>query len=124
MKRYSRKQLAKGYLALAAKTSPAAAGQALAAAVVEQKQSHAVELVVREILRQKLLAGEVYVDVATAHAAPVSLKEKIETMISRATGAPKVSALYVVDPELIGGFRVTTPTHEINASVSNILKTL
>lgn len=123
MKKYSKKQLAKGYLALAAH-APRRALSALAASLIEQRATREVEIAVREIDRLLLAQGIARVHIATAR--PVSEKQRhtLESLIRHRTGAEHVQAEYTVDPTLHGGFTVTAPTFEINGSVAGTLHRL
>lgn len=124
MKHYSLTQLAQAYLKLRQQTSAPHALKALAAVLIHEHRTHQVDLVIREIRQKQLRQGEAFVAVETAHEVPTSLKRTLEGTLCKLTGARQVTAQYTLQPELIGGFRALTATHEINASLQNILEKL
>lgn len=123
MKKYTRQQLAKGYLALA-EHAPKRAVAALAAALISQRATRDLDLVVREISRHLLARGQAYVKVTTARPPSAKHQRSLVHMIKHFTGATHVHADYAINPALHGGFVAETATSEIDASVTGILKTL
>lgn len=123
MKRYSKQQLAKGYLVLAER-SPRRAAQALAAALISQRATRDVDLVVREIARRLLAQGEAHVRVSSARPLSAKHQRSLAQLIRHLTGAATVQAEYAVDPALHAGFVVETPTAVLDGSVAGLLKSL
>lgn len=123
MKKYTKQQLAKGYLALHQR-SPKRAVAALAAALVSQRATRDVDLVIREIGRLLLARGQAYVKVRSARPVGEKHQRSLVQTIKRLTGATHVYAHYTFDPKLHGGFIAETATSEIDGSVAGILKTL
>lgn len=123
MKKYTRQQLAKGYLALAAH-SPKRAVAALAAALVSQRTTRELDLVVREVSRRMLARGQAHVRVRSARPLAAKHQRSLVQAVKHLTGATDVHADYAIDPKLHSGFIIETATSEIDASAAGILKTL
>ncbi len=124
MKRFTKTQLARAYLALADTEGPGHAGEALAAALLAQKMSHEVELVAREISRQLLKQDQALVTVATARPTSQMLQNTMEAALGKFTQAKAVAVDYRVNPALLGGFYAETPTHVVDASLAGVLNRL
>lgn len=122
MKRYSKSELAKAYLALA--RSPREAVRALAAALIMQKMTHEIDFVVREVSRQLQSQGVVVAGVTSARQLSAELKSTMETFLKRLTGAKQLHTDYHLDQNLIGGFIAQLPTQEIDASLASLLRRL
>lgn len=124
MKKYTKQQLAKGYLALRAH-SPKQAVFALAAALISQRAVREVDLVVQAIQRLRLQqTGEAHVRITTARPLSPKHRRALSALVGRLSGAVTVHADYSVDPSLHGGFLATTPTAEIDGSVQGLLTRL
>lgn len=120
MKRYSKSQLAKAYLALAQETSPAHAVRALAAALITSRRSHEGDTLVREIHRQLLQTkGIAHAEVVSVSTLSSNLKQEIEKVIKHVSDAKRISAHYTQDKSLLGGFIAKLPNHEIDASLAS-----
>lgn len=124
MKRFTKTQLARAYLALSHTKSPEYAAQALAAALLAQKMSHEVEIVVREVARQLLGEGQALVTVATARPVSPTLQKTMEAALGKFTQVRAVAVDYRVNPALLGGFYAETPTHTFDASLASTLNRL
>lgn len=123
MKKYSKKQLAKGYLALR-QHAPRRAATALAAALLSQRSIRDLEIVVREIGRLLLTDGHALVNISTARPATASQQHALEAVVRQRTGATVVHAEYTTNPALHGGFVITTPTETIDGSLSGVVRRL
>jgi len=124
MRKYSRKQIAKAYLKLRQEKSSQYALEALAATLFSSSRSRDAELVVREIGRVSAEAGHVPAHIISARELSHELKQSIENLIKDTSHAQTVSASYEVNPDILGGFIVSTPTGEIDASIQGTLKQL
>lgn len=122
MKRYSKSQLAKGYLALARERSPHHAREALAAAIMSLRLTHEVEAVVREISRELAQEGRILGEVISARQLSPELKKEIEGTLKRLTPTAHLSLTYQRDENLIGGFVAKLPTQEIDASLIAVIR--
>lgn len=121
MNKLSRRKLAT-YVANQAKDYivPAALLKELAGYLVASRRVREADLVVRAIEDELATRGLVVADVASAHA--LSADEKAQ--IAQRIGAEHVVLRETVDPTLIGGVRIKTPGHEMDATIANKLQAL
>ncbi len=121
----SRRALAKGFLSLVASTSHTHAVQALAAAIVTEKRTREIKLIVQEIARELFAqTGELHTTITSAHPLSADIKKAITALLKKRTKATAVKAAYATNPSLTGGFVARTPLGELNASVAHQLSTL
>ena len=124
-RRLSRRVLSE-YIAtqlLDAKTAQTAVQQ-LAAYLVETGRTKELVLIVRDI--QAILAdkGVVSGTITTAFALESATKQAIETSVAKELSATKISLAEAVDPEVIGGYKITIPGREIDRTIRRQLTTL
>ncbi len=98
----------------------------LAGYLIETRQSRYVTLYIRDI--EAVLASRGYVNgtVTTAFALDSAVHKALESFIAKATGAKHVTLTRAVDRSALGGFKVTLPGREIDATIARqltILKT-
>lgn len=106
--RYVAEQLAKGNDGIVAE---------LAALLVDEGRQREAEILVRDIEAQLADIGELIVTVEVAHALDADTKQQIGLMFP----GKKVQFRQVINPELIGGCRITTPTQMLDASLQKQL---
>ena len=87
-----------------------------------------VDLLVRDIEAELAERGEIVASVESARALDDSTRRKIEQFLASAASdknsKPKVSLRESIDPTLIGGFKLQTPTATLDATVSKKLNDL
>lgn len=96
----------------------------LAAFMLENGMDKHVEEVVGEIQYQLSQRGTVYATVTTARPLAKDLREVAESFVKKQLGAKKVVIDEVVDPDIVGGIIIETPTFRFDASIARELRKL
>ena len=127
MRLVSRRKLAK-YAAEQILAGNDAVLEEIAGLLIYEKHEREVDLLVRDIEAELAERGEIVVSIESARALDDSTRRKIEQFLtSVASGKnskPKVSLRESIDPTLIGGFKLQTPTATLDATVSKKLNDL
>lgn len=127
MRLVSRKKLAK-YAAEQILAGNDAVLEEIAGLLIYEKHEREVDLLVRDIEAELAERGEIVASVESARELDDSTRRKIEQFLtSVASGKnskPKVSLRESIDPTLIGGFKLQTPTATLDATVSKKLNDL
>lgn len=76
---------------------------------------------INEVLAER---GHVHAEIVSARELSGELKKQLESYISEATDADKVSLEAITDPAVLGGLIIRTPTHELDASIRTTLRKL
>lgn len=116
----SRTKLARYVAGQLADGSGEAVIQELAAYLVETGRTREAELVVRAIYEQLEAAGTVVADVTSAEAIDAELRTELEKLV----GAKQLLAHESVDPSLLGGVLVRTPSRVLDATFRRRLNKL
>ena len=125
MKRFSRKQLAVATLALLEKHPIKEVLPILAEAIVREKRTNEVEVISREIGNQLLQKkGQLNGTLETAFPLTEQLNTEIEHILKKLTDAKSIHFKHAINKHLIGGFKIETPTIEIDASLARPLHQL
>lgn len=125
MKRYSRKQLAVATLALLDKHSLKEILPILAETIIQEKRTNEVEVITREIGNQQLQKhGQLTGTLETVFPLTEKLNAEIEHILKNLTTAKSIHLKHIINKHLVGGFRVETPTIEIDASLARPLHQL
>ena len=125
MKRFSRKQLAVATLALLEKHSLKEVLPILAEAIIKEKRTNEVEVITREIGHQMLQKhGQLTGTLQTVFPLTEKLNAEIEHLLKNITAAKTIHLKHVINKQLVGGFKVETPTIEIDASLARPLHQL
>jgi len=98
----------------------------LAAHLVDTHRTKELPLVIRDIEFYLAEAGSVSGTVTTAFDLTAETKKAIDSYVKQQTGAKEVLLDHQVDPEVLGGVKINTPGHELDATVRRnltILKT-
>ena len=98
--------------------------QSLAAYIVEHKLQKDIELIVADIAWNLAKAGHVDAHVTTAHPLDSSLKQTVIEYVKRIESASVVEVREQIDPSLLGGIIVETPSKRFDASIATKLKRL
>jgi len=127
MRLVSRKKLAK-YAAEQILAGNDAVLEEIAGLLIYEKHEREVDLLVRDIEAELAERGEIVASVESARALDDSTRRKIEQFLASAASdknsKPKVSLRESIDPTLIGGFKLQTPTATLDATVSKKLNDL
>ena len=127
MRLVSRRKLAK-YAAEQILAGNDAVLEEIAGLLIYEKHEREVDLLVRDIEAELAERGEIVASVESARALDDNTRRKIEqflaTVASDKNSKPKVSLRESIDPTLIGGFKLRTPTAALDATVSKKLNDL
>jgi F-type H+-transporting ATPase subunit delta len=110
---------------LAKHESPMKLASYLAAYLVETKQAHQVELLVSDI--EQILAqrhGVVVADVTSAVPLSEAIRSSVKKLVTDTDSATQVILNESVDPDLIGGITIDTPSGFYDGSVRKKLRNL
>ena len=127
MRLVSRRKLAK-YAAEQILAGNDAVLEEIAGLLIYEKHEREVDLLVRDIEAELAERGEIVASVESARALDDNTRRKIEQFLASAASdknsKPKVSLRESIDPTLIGGFKLRTPTATLDATVSKKLNDL
>lgn len=98
--------------------------RSLAAYIVEHRLKSSIELIVSDIAWNLAQAGYAEAEVTTAHPLDASLKQTVIEYVKRIESADQVELVEHVDPRLLGGIIVETPSMRFDASIATKLKRL
>ena len=100
----------------------------IAGLLVYEKRQHEIELLVRDIEAELAEHGEIVASVESARKLDVDTKREIEKYLMSAVSAnnnkSKVTLKESIDPTLIGGFKLRTPTATLDATIAKKLNDL
>lgn len=127
MRLVSRRKLAK-YAAEQILAGNDAVLEEIAGLLIYEKHEREVDLLVRDIEAELAERGEVVASVESARVLDDSTRRKIEQFLAAVASGknskPKVSLRESIDPTLIGGFKLQTPTATLDATVLKKLNDL
>lgn len=98
--------------------------KALAAYLIETRQTRNVELFVRDIESVMLAKGHAIVDVTAAFELADKTKAEIAKFVTEKTNANNVEIRESVDPSVIGGLKLQLPGKEMDATIARHLTVL
>ena len=100
----------------------------IASLLVYEKRQREIELLVRDVEAELAEHGEIVASVESARKLDVDTKREIEKYLMSAVGAnnnkSKVTLKESIDPTLIGGFKLRTPTATLDATIAKKLHDL
>ena len=100
----------------------------IASLLVYEKRQREIELLVRDVESELAEHGEIVASVESARKLDVDTKREIEKYLMSAVGAnnnkSKVTLKESIDPTLIGGFKLRTPTATLDATIAKKLNDL
>lgn len=100
----------------------------IASLLVHEKRQREIELLVRDVEAELAEHGEIVASVESARKFDVDTKREIEKYLMSAVGAnnnkSKVTLKESIDPTLIGGFKLRTPTATLDATIAKKLNDL
>ena len=127
MRLVSRRKLAK-YAAEQILAGNDAVLEEIAGLLIYEKHEREVDLLVRDIEAELAERGEIVASVESARALDDNTRRKIEQFLATAASGknskPKVSLRESIDPTLIGGLKLRTPTATLDATVLKKLNDL
>lgn len=94
--------------------------QQVAAHLIETKQTHSVDLLVRDVEALLAQGGTVVADITSAH--PLGAAEK--DVIASLLGAKEFLAREVVDPSVLGGVRIESAGKRLDATLKHRIDSL
>lgn len=96
----------------------------LAAYLVDTRKVRTLELVVRDIEAALAERGVLVADVRSAHDLTASIKRELTAFLADTTGAKTVQLRESIDPTLIGGVQVETPSATLDTTIKHKLQQL
>ena len=125
MRKLSRAQLAKAFVALVTDANQADLIRGLAYELVSTHRASEVELMLRDINRELLRQRrQIDVSVTSAHELDASLRAQLEAQLKTLTGAKMVRTQLRVDRSLLGGLIAETPDDRMDLSLRHKLESL
>lgn len=98
--------------------------RSLAAYIVEYRLQNDIELIVADIALNLARAGHVEADITTARPLDSSLKHAVIEYVKRIESASEIEVREHVDPGVLGGIIIETPSKRFDASIATKLKRL
>ncbi len=98
--------------------------QQLAGYLVESRRTKELNIIVRDIQTALADAGAINGTVTTAFALSEETKKAIEAVLLQQTKAKTITLEEVINPAVLGGYKVEFPGHEIDHTVHHQLTTL
>lgn len=127
MRLVSRRKLAK-YVAEQIMAGNDTIMEEIASLLVHEKRQREIELLVRDVEAELAEHGEIVASVESARKLDVDTKREIEKYLMSAVSAnnnkSKVTLKESIDPTLIGGFKLRTPTATLDATIAKKLNDL
>jgi len=96
----------------------------LAAYLVTERRTKEAELLVRDIETALAQRGEVVADVVAARTLTPEARTALKNLVAHASGATNVTLRESIDPSVIGGARVATPSMLFDGTVASKLEKL
>ena len=127
MVRVSRRKLAQ-YVAERLLAGDVTVIDELSALLVSEKREREVDLLVRDIEAEMAECGTVVATVKSARTLDVATKNEIKSLLSSKANTEdqntRVLLRESIDPKLIGGFKLRTPTATLDATIAKKLNDL
>lgn len=99
----------------------AAALRSAAAWLTERGKTRDARYLVRDVAQVLASRGYVFAQVTTAKPLTMGTRRSIEAFLKEATGATEFELEATVEAEMIGGVKIETPGHSLDASVKTKL---
>jgi F0F1-type ATP synthase delta subunit len=96
----------------------------LAAYLVDERRTRETDLIVRDIESALARRGVMVADVASATELSSGVRKEIEKFLADTHDIESVHLREALDPELLGGVKVTTPEAQFDATIRRKLTTL
>lgn len=92
----------------------------IAAYLLDERRLHETDLIIRAILEECERIGTVLADVTTIE----TLSDDMKAQIQKLTGASSLEIREHIDPSVLGGIRIETPTKRFDATFARTLSQL
>lgn len=96
----------------------------LAAYLVDQRRVRELELIVRDIEAALMERGVLVADVASAYDLTAETTKQIMAFVAQAKNGASVQLRTHIDPELLGGVKISLPGEELDATIRRKLTVL
>lgn len=96
----------------------------LAAYLVDTKRTREAELIIRDVAAALEAKGIVLVEAISATALSKEIKQHIAALLTQQAGAKEVHIAQTVDPTVIGGVRIVTPTALYDTTIQQNINAL
>lgn len=91
----------------------------LAAELVESRRTKELDLIIRDIEQALATRGMAVADVSSAHKLSTASRQQISEFVSQQIKVKSVELRETVDPELLGGFRVSVAGQELDSTLAH-----
>jgi F0F1-type ATP synthase delta subunit len=119
------KAIARGFVARLSQTNEAEAVKELAALVILNKKTKGMQFIIEEIRNEiDRVNRHVIADVGSVRKISDKQLFEIEQLVKKMTEAKTVQLETYLNPELIGGFKISAPNFEYDASVATKIRQL
>ncbi|HEY8886654.1 MAG TPA: F0F1 ATP synthase subunit delta [Candidatus Microsaccharimonas sp.] len=98
--------------------------QQLAAYLIDTRRTSELELIVRDIEFSLAEKGIVLASIVSAFDLSAETKKELEAFVKTKTKAAQVSLSNIVDPNVLGGVKITIPGRELDQTVARQLTVL
>lgn len=96
----------------------------LAAYLIESRRTKELELIVRDAERLLAERGVLVGTITSAFDVSSETKRAIEKFVAAKTGASDISLESQVDPDVLGGIKISLPGQELDQTIAHQLQTL
>lgn len=120
MARSTRKELAEAVLKVSGKLSQKRLTAALAKYLVQERRTHELDAIMREVQKQRLQKGIEEIIITSAH----PINDKTRRSISKLMGGKKTIINQTIDKSVIGGVRLESSERMLDLTVRNRLDRL
>jgi F0F1-type ATP synthase delta subunit len=98
--------------------------QELAAYLIEKRRTNELELIVRDIEDALLLRGIAIADVVTARELTAETLKQVKSFVTTQYANASVQLRTRIEPEVLGGIKVSLPGEELNRTLQRKIATL
>ncbi len=98
--------------------------QSLAAFLIESKWVKELDMIVADIIKELAARGHVAASVITARELSDDARTAITELVQLATKAGIIELSEIINPDLVGGVKLTIPGRELDTSVKRQLQQL
>ena len=96
----------------------------LAAYLIQHRRTNEIDTILRDVAHHLADAGYVEAIVTTAQKLNAATETAVKQLVKDATGAKEVSVASQIDETVLGGVKIETPGHELNATIAHQLQVL
>ena len=96
----------------------------LAAYLILHRRTNELSTILRDVAHHLAQEGHVEAVVTTASSLDKSAEAAVKKLVQQATDAHDVTVAVEIDESVIGGVKIETPGHELNATIAHQLQVL